>query len=472
MNNNYERKIKQANELLKDSLKTLNSKLPTYEDFFNAALKYDVALTLKNYYRMCDQKVNCNSISSYLLRRLLELKAINELEKKGEFKEVNYKLFKKQALKNIGEKEILKFSSELKIKPKVLKNMLQEGRYTPCYLIGIISNYDSSYSIVYDCLNDEEIDFFNTLGIYIHNSTPISEARIFTKINFNKQIEDLLSYFNQFLKPYKRLGTYEVHELFNLREYIEKFSDFDTDKHNFYVNDKVLTDFRQFIDELMNFFNLFNENEDKRLIYISLKVIYEKLALFIKGISHYDDKDFDFVYKTFLDVVTLNVCKLNNVDNINKKEVEERIKKIAIKYNKSATIFKNESFNDPQYILFNRGTSYLANVNELLETLNIENKDELLASYQNIVIDGHATLFSAFMNDIDIDNDLKEGIDLLFTSIEYIFNFYMNLTNFKENDAKKFSPNEYVIYKQDLFILNENLKKIKEFIINNFFNNN
>lgn len=469
MSINYERKIRQANELIKDSLNTLNSKLPSYEDFFRAALKYDVALTIKNYCKIVYHSIGCNSVCAYLLRRLLELKAINELEKRGEFKEVNYKLFKKQALKNIGEKEITKFSSELHIKPKVLKNMLSIGKYTPCYLIGIISNYDSSYSIVYDCLSEDEIDFFNTLGVYIHNSTPICENRVFSKLNFNKQIDDLLLYFDQFLKPFKRLEKYDHKDLYNVRDYIEKFNDFDRDKHNFYVNDAILLDFRELIDELMNLFNLFNEKEDKRFIYISLKVVYEKLALFVKGLSYYDEIDFDYVYRTFLDVFTYNVYNLNDVDKISKKEIEERLEKISKKYNKSITIYKNECFKDPQYVLFNRVTNYKSNIGELLDTLNIENKNELLSSYESIVSDGHATLYSAFMSDFDIDKDLKEGIDLLFISIEYILNFYMNLKEFKENPVKNYNLNQYTIYKQELYLLNENLKKIKEIILNNFF---
>lgn len=467
------RKIRQANEALIDLKNKINGKMVLPADYFLYSLKYDAIFTLKNIYLLKVTEDEFSSIYYYLLRRLLEIKAILELHNKNKFNELNYKLFKTQASKKFGKNELLKYSKEMHIPFNTVENRF--ANYSPIYLFSLVEDYDSFSKVVDEVLNEEDRKIYDFYGILIHDS--IDNANLKTKnsmflMNYN---EKLIKFFEKYLKEYKRLGKFDyINKEETIKSYFIDIVEEDRSRRiQFARMCPLLVVISDYIARISNIFLTCSHKEDKSFLYSSLKCIYEQLSTYRKAIELEDDTYFDEHFRSYLKALSnfLNK-KLSEIDNkveLDYKEINDEINKLSLRFNVSKTDLLIKVNNNPLNVLYLKNVNYTKAVNSLFQ-LDETNSLSLIKSYTNIVKDGHTPLFSAFINEKDVDKELKEAVNFIFKFYEFVINHYLNKERFVKSMEKGELGNDIASFKVDLY---QNLKKIEELknlILNNLDN--
>lgn len=433
------RYYRQANELSLFSLEKLETKGISDEEYFLNSLNYEIGETLKIFYFYFVNNEEDNPSIILIARRLLELYAILKLYNEKLFLPINFRLFKLQALKKIGKNEKEKISKQLNIKIATLENMLLD--FTPIYLFGVVDDYSRFRNIILKALDNEGADYYDTLGILIHQSSLKSlELNPKFKDGIYSLAFDLSKEFYYLLSPFKKFPHYKEN---NDQKYLlvkKRVDDFNYSLINLYYSDIIFT-FKdtRLIDEIFTFissslfiFTSFLSEGYYKYIIDYFKVMFEKIALYDYLITNYKEDEVITNFNTYslFSYLSLAYAYTSKNDKIYEQFYhlkDEFLEGYKNKYKKSKNYLYTKMISSPQYAIFLKDISFKDSViNLLIKYLN--NDKEKINHYLSIYNEGvnlsHASIFLAFIEIKNSKEKIKEGFSIFSEFVINILNYF------------------------------------------------
>ena len=395
---------------------------------------------------------------------------IKEIENKIQifFDENNIK--EKNTFKNfiINSNELINKKNDLNISLKTLNNLKQN----------IKNNKKLSNEIINKLNNDKNLNknfnenfLLKKINIYNNNNNFIKENEYILSENEKKLIlfRNLIKFSYEEAKNYSTL-LINSYELFKELNYVEKEIKYDLDEYFISPSFKIFlieiekeTNKLKIFSLLLNMYNIYSENEDDKI----LLILHNNIEIFLDFINY------NIFFKEQKNLLNIFIYFKNFSQKILNKILSNEINKLT------ELMTKHENFENLSYeINFEKSNKMIKNTLNFFEQFfinfyKISNKKEFIFNL-NYLLNLYFDLINRkilIVKEFKI-NDIKRILNLsqeIPVQLKKIFNDYCSLEiNLKINNLleKNF---KYKKFEEILFVLNANLKDIKNYVINNNF---